>query len=60
MNLRKLRNILNIAFMLLVAISIILYFACNNLNIFMYTCGFAIVLKMAESILRFTDKSDKE
>jgi hypothetical protein len=60
MNLDKLRNILNFAFMILAAVSIIVYFACNNLSLFIYLCGTAIVIKMIESVIRFTDKYRKQ
>jgi hypothetical protein len=60
MNLQNIRNILNVAFMLLTAATIITYFACDNQTIFACLCGTAIALKMAESVLRFTDRKDKE
>lgn len=57
MNLTKIRNILNITFMLLAVAAVIVFFACNNIMIFAYICGTAIILKMVESVLRFTDNN---
>jgi capsular polysaccharide biosynthesis protein len=60
MDLDKLRNILNFAFIMLAVVSIIVYFTCNNLSLFIYLCGIAIVIKMIESVIRFTDKYRKQ
>jgi hypothetical protein len=57
MNLTKIRNILNASFMLLVVAAIIIYFACDGTTLFAYIVGTAIVLKIIESVLRFTDKN---
>jgi hypothetical protein len=43
------------------AACIIIYFASSNWSLFAYTCGFAIVIKMVESVLRLTDnRKNKE
>lgn len=60
MNHQKLRNILNFIFIILAAATIITYFACDNIMIFAYICTTAIVIKMVESVIRFTDKENKE
>lgn len=50
----KIRNILNLAFMLLALLAVIFYFAmAHDQRFFLYTCGAAIVVKMAESFIRF-------
>ncbi len=61
MNLTQIRNILNAIFILMTAACIIIYFASNNWSLFAYTCGFAVVIKMVESVLRLTDnRKNKE
>ena len=50
----KIRNILNLVFMLLALLAVIFYFAMSDQRFFLYTCGAAIVIKMAESFIRFT------
>jgi hypothetical protein len=59
MNLTKIRNILNIAFMLLAVAAVIVFFACKDIMVFAYVCGTAILMKMAESIIRFTDNNKR-
>ena len=57
----RIRNILNIIFMLLALAAVILYFTTpEDQRFFLYTCGAAIVAKMAESFIRFTKKDRKE
>lgn len=50
----QLRNILNIVFMLLFIAAVVIYFAVDNEPIwFVYICGAAIVVKIAEVFIRF-------
>ncbi len=50
----QLRNILNIVFMLLFIAAVVIYFAIDNEPIwFVYICGAAIVVKIAEVFIRF-------
>lgn len=53
-NIDKIRNILNILFMIGAVASIILYFSLgDNKSIFFYVCGASLFLKMMEFVLRF-------
>lgn len=53
-NIDKIRNILNILFMIGAVASIILYFSLgDDKSIFFYVCGASLFLKMMEFILRF-------
>ncbi|HIZ33021.1 MAG TPA: hypothetical protein H9814_05655 [Candidatus Bacteroides merdigallinarum] len=54
MDIDKIRNLLNLAFMLLALLAVIFYFTMTDQRVFLYTCGAAIVVKMAESFMRFT------
>ena len=55
MDIDKIRNILNLFFMLLALLAVIFYFTMTqDQRFFLYTCGAAIVTKMAESFMRFT------
>lgn len=50
----QLRNILNIVFMLLFIAAVVIYFAVDDEPIwFVYLCGAAIVVKIAEVFIRF-------
>lgn len=51
----KVRNILNILFMLGAVAAVIVYFAIpDNRVIFYYVCGGAIFFKLMEFFIRFT------
>ncbi len=53
-NIDKIRNVLNILFMIGAVASIILYFSLgNDKSIFFYVCGASLFLKMMEFVLRF-------
>ena len=52
----KIRNILNIVFMLLALVAVIVYFTAADQRLFIYACGAAVVVKIAESFLRFTKR----
>lgn len=52
MNILKVRNILNIIFMVLAVISIICYFAIDH-RTFFYVCIAAIFVKVVEFFIRF-------
>jgi hypothetical protein len=53
-NIDKIRNILNILFMIGAVASIILYFSLgDDKSIFFYVCGASLFLKMMEFVLRF-------
>ena len=55
MDIDKIRNILNLFFMLLALLAVIFYFTmAQDQRFFLYTCGAAIIIKMAESFIRFT------
>lgn len=57
MNVDKIRNILNLAFMLLALLAVIFYFTkADDQRFFLYTCGAAIVVKIAECFIRFTKR----
>ncbi|MCU6772816.1 Uncharacterised protein [uncultured Bacteroides sp.] len=50
----KIRNILNILFMLGALASIILYFTLgDDKTVFFYVCGASLFLKMIEFVFRF-------
>lgn len=53
-NIDKIRNALNILFMIGAVASIILYFSLgDDKSIFFYVCGASLFLKMMEFVLRF-------
>lgn len=57
MNPDKIRNVLNILFLLLALASIITYFAArDNFKLFLYVCGAAIFVKIMEFFIRFTNR----
>ncbi|MCF2736659.1 hypothetical protein [Bacteroides caecigallinarum] len=50
----KIRNILNILFMLGALVSVILYFTLgDDKTVFFYVCGASLFLKMIEFVFRF-------
>lgn len=54
MNINRIRNILNILFMIGALVSVILYFSPGvDRLVFLYVCSTALFLKMVEYILRF-------
>lgn len=57
MNPDKIRNILNILFLILALASIITYFvAKDDFTLFIYVCGAAIFIKLMEFFIRFTNR----
>ncbi|MBR4047964.1 MAG: hypothetical protein IKK07_05860 [Bacteroides sp.] len=56
MNTDKIRGVLNLVFMILAVASVIVYFACDDHKVFMYTCGIAICIKIMEFFIRFTNR----
>lgn len=52
MNTDRIRNILNIIFMILAVVAVILYFTSTFTN-FIYVCAAAICIKLIEFFLRF-------
>ena len=57
MNPDKIRNVLNILFMVLALAAIILYFAAkDDFQLFIYVCGAAIFVKLMEFFIRFTNR----
>lgn len=56
MNPDKIRNVLNILFMILALAAIILYFAVDDFKIFIYVCGAAVFVKVMEFFIRFTNR----
>ncbi|MBP6064613.1 hypothetical protein [Bacteroides sp.] len=56
MNPDKIRNILNVLFMVLALAAIIVYFAVADFKVFIYLCGGAIFVKLMEFFIRFTNR----
>ena len=57
MNPDKIRNVLNILFMILALAAIIVYFAArDDFKPFIYVCGAAIFVKLMEFFIRFTNR----
>ena len=57
MNPDKIRNVLNILFMVLALAAIIIYFAAkDDFTLFIYVCGAAIFVKLMEFFIRFTNR----
>ena len=54
MNIDKIRNILNILFMIGAVVYVILYFSIGeDKTLFFYVCGASLFLKMMEYVFRF-------
>ena len=58
MNPDKIRNVLNILFMILALAAIIVYFVVGteDFKMFIYVCGAAIFVKLMEFFIRFTNR----
>ena len=57
MNPDKIRNVLNILFMILALAAIITYFvAKDDFKVFIYVCCAAIFVKLMEFFIRFTNR----
>ena len=57
MNPDKIRNVLNILFMILAVAAIITYFvAKDDFKMFIYVCGASIFVKLMEFFIRFTNR----
>ncbi len=56
MNPDKIRNILNVLFMILALAAIIVYFAVDDFKVFIYICGGAIFVKLMDFFIRFTNR----
>lgn len=58
MNTNKLRNILNILFLILAVAAVITYFVIGkeDFTTFLYVCGAAIFVKVMEFFIRFTNR----
>ena len=58
MNPDKIRNVLNILFMILALAAIITYFVAGKevFIMFIYVCGAAIFVKLMEFFIRFTNR----
>ena len=57
MNPDKIRNVLNILFLILALASIIVYIvARDDFKLFIYVCGAAIFVKLMELFIRFTNR----
>lgn len=57
MNPDKIRNVLNILFLILALASIIVYIvARDDFKLFIYICGAAIFVKLMEFFIRFTNR----
>ena len=56
MNPDKIRNVLNLLFLILALAAIIVYFVTDDFKVFMYICGGAIFVKLMEFFIRFTNR----
>ena len=57
MNPDKIRNVLNILFLILALASIIVYIvARDDFKLFIYVCGAPIFVKLMEFFIRFTNR----
>ena len=57
MNPDKIRNVLNIVFIILAIASVIIYFvARDDFKLFIYACGTAVFVKIMEFFIRFTNR----
>lgn len=57
MNPDKIRNVLNILFIILAIAAVITYFvAKDNFTLFLYVCGAALFVKLMEFYIRFTNR----
>ncbi len=57
MNPDKIRNLLNILFLILALASIVTYFvARDDFKLFLYVCSAAIFVKIMEFFIRFTNR----
>lgn len=57
MNVDKIRNVLNIVFLILALASFITYFvAKDDFTLFIYVCGAAFFIKLMEIFLRITNR----
>lgn len=57
MNPDKIRNVLNILFLILALASIIVYIvARDDFKLFIYVCGAAIFVKLMEFFIRFANR----
>ena len=57
MNPDKIRNVLNILYLILALASIIVYIvARDDFKLFIYVCGAAIFVKLMEFFIRFTNR----
>ena len=57
MNPDKIRNVLNILFLILALASIIVYIvARDDFKLFIYVCGAAIFVQLMEFFIRFTNR----
>ena len=57
MNPDKIRNVLNILFLILALASIIVYIvARDDFKLFIYVCSAAIFVKLMEFFIRFTNR----
>ena len=57
MNPDKIRNVLNILFLILALASIIVYIvARDDFKLFIYVCGAAIFVKLMEFFIQFTNR----
>lgn len=53
----KIRNVLNILFLILALATVIVYFvAKDDFTLFIYVCGAAIFVKLMEFFIRFTNR----
>lgn len=56
MNPDKIRNVLNILFMILAVATVIIYLVSDNLNLFIIVGSTAIFLKVMEFLIRFINR----
>ncbi len=56
MNPTKIRNILNILFLILALATVIVYFTVDDFRTFIMVCGAAVFVKVMEFFIRFTHR----
>ncbi|HJD52654.1 MAG TPA: hypothetical protein IAA93_02855 [Candidatus Avibacteroides avistercoris] len=54
MNVKRIRDVLNVLFMIGAVTSIVTYFVSDDRLLFFYICTVTLALKFVEFILRFT------
>lgn len=56
MNPDKIKNLLNVLFLIAAAASAVVYFAVEDKTVFLYVGGVAVSIKLLEFVLRFINR----